>query len=357
MYSTSGMHEGGFLAPNQKSMVINSYGELVSWITNSKGFRSNREFSYSKPNNTLRILSIGDSFTAGYRVGQSEHYSAQLEDYLNKDIQEKKCESLVACTENPVMGIKYLNEHGLKYQPDIVLLGITLGNDLTQTFINLHPFGRHILNGSEISTNPNFDGQKLSADLDEKFPEMACDYSFRLLDWLNRSILYRLISYYLTPSIQGESIFASRGKASPYLHDLSHGLGLFLKQEPASITQTHHQFKNILQAYKALAIEYNFDLKIILFPQRYQVNPSDLAKTVKDYGLAEKHFDWEIANEKITKSCDEMNIDCIDLLYSFRLFQNHYPDTSLYLPLGDMHWNKAGHRLAAEQIHQNFLEE
>jgi hypothetical protein len=39
-----------------------------SWkfVTNSKGFRSDTEYSYDKPNGVLRVLCLGDSNTQGF---------------------------------------------------------------------------------------------------------------------------------------------------------------------------------------------------------------------------------------------------------------------------------------------------
>ena len=57
-----------------------------SWqfITNSKGFRNTKEFTYQKPANTLRVLSLGDSHTQGHEVRQDLTFSAILERFLNQ---------------------------------------------------------------------------------------------------------------------------------------------------------------------------------------------------------------------------------------------------------------------------------
>lgn len=55
-----------------------------SWefVTNRKGLRAAREFSYAKPAGVLRVLALGDSHTQGYEVRQEATYAAALERYL-----------------------------------------------------------------------------------------------------------------------------------------------------------------------------------------------------------------------------------------------------------------------------------
>jgi len=88
----------------------------------------------------------------------------------------------------------------------------------------------------------------------------------------------------------GESIFASRGKTNPYLHDLSHGLGLFLKEPPQSINETYIQFERVLSAYERLSKKKSFKLITCCFPQRYQCNWLDYKATLTDYDLKENAF-------------------------------------------------------------------
>ena len=129
------LEEGGCLKKNFKGYVVGASGNFVYWQTNSKGFRNTKEFDYIPASNVLRILSIGDSFTAGYRIGQNETFSFLLEKWINKTY--KKSEVLISCIEEPTTGLYYLSKFGQKYNPDIILLGITIGNDIAQTFPHL----------------------------------------------------------------------------------------------------------------------------------------------------------------------------------------------------------------------------
>ena len=95
-----------------------------SWefITNSKGFRNTQEFTYQKPANTLRVLSLGDSHTQGHEVKQDRTFSATLERYLN----QHKSPAEVINTGVSGFGndeeLVLLENEGYKYNPDVVVL-------------------------------------------------------------------------------------------------------------------------------------------------------------------------------------------------------------------------------------------
>ncbi len=346
VFSQDLMNEGGFLIPNQDVNVVNGYGSKVPWITNSKGFRNDREFSYQKPKGVIRVLSIGDSFTAGYRVGQNETYSYILENQLNKNQDSVKYEVMVASILNPVNGLEYLNKHGLKYKPDIVLLGITLGNDLSECFINLHEYGKKQLIGSEVLENKSFDKSFLETQVfNETLPPDTYIQSSEFWDYYDRLISPKLFKSIFNRTYTGESIFAIKGKRPPYVHDFTHGMGAFLKKQPETIKVSFDRMHRIMKALKELSLKEGFDLTVSLFPQRFQVNQLDLEKTIKDYNLNPERFNWESPNDIIGAFCKELNITLVDPLEKFQS-----QSELLYLPGGDMHWNAKGHKLMSEQL-------
>lgn len=354
LYSETGMNEGGFLKPNVDTLVIGSRGRKVEWKTNQAGFRNSENFPLNKPKNTIRILSIGDSFAAGYRVAQNETYSYILENKLNNSQDSVRFEVMIANIEDPVNGVKYLHNYGLAYNPDIIILGITLGNDLTQTYINLCKYGKYKIENDLILPNPKHSKTKLNDLLDEKLPhETITGYSF--LGWFDKLVSLKLIKQVIGIQDKGESIFASRGKTSHYLHDLSHGLGIYLKNYPESIEKTFNYFEQVLTIYANISKNNNIDLKIVLFPQRYQVNKYDLEKTIAHYKLCKSKFDWRKANNRIINFGYQNQIQIFDLTdYLESHFENNR--TPLYLPMGDMHWNEEGHKVVGEYLYKYLLE-
>lgn len=96
-----------------------------SWhfVTNSKGFRDTREFTYAKPAGTLRILVLGDSHTQGYEVRQDATYAAVAERFLT--FRGTRSEAINAGVSgfSTAEALVFLENEGYKYHPDVVVLG------------------------------------------------------------------------------------------------------------------------------------------------------------------------------------------------------------------------------------------
>lgn len=90
--------------------------------TNSKGLRE-ESFNRSPPENTTRILVIGDSYTYGWGVNRSERFTERFESSLNGNYSRR---FQVINAGIPGTGMKdfylYLRERGLDYRPDYVVV-------------------------------------------------------------------------------------------------------------------------------------------------------------------------------------------------------------------------------------------
>ena len=105
--------------------------------TNSKGLRGKKDFPYLKNNERLRILILGDSFTFGDEVSDDETYSYYLQEMLPH-------------TEVINMGVHgyghdqmliLFKEEGVKYQPDIVILGF-LQLDMSRNLLEFRDYAK-----------------------------------------------------------------------------------------------------------------------------------------------------------------------------------------------------------------------
>ena len=329
---------GGFLKENFDDFVIGSYyGSQVRWRNNSAGFRSDREFTEKPAPGVLRILSIGDSFTAGYRVGQEETFSFLLEKWINS--KYGKAEVLISSIEDPVTGFDYLQRFGYLYQPHILILGITLGNDIAQSY------AKSVLKKSVSHPDLrkyNIPGQCLNR-----------------LGWIEKvtSMLAimqrksRILNLFLN---QHNAIASSYGEYThPKLFDQINGLGGYLKTPPPEMNEAYNQLFNVLLDYKAFSEKNGILFAAALFPQRFQIQPKDWENTIIAYRLKTSCFDIELPNTRIKKFCDENSIRCIDPTEAM-IRKYNKSGRSLYFPRGDMHWNGFGHRVFFESIQDSF---
>ena len=97
----------------------NTWGEGQVFHSNSRGIRGEVEHSYAKPKGKLRILCLGDSFTFGEGVSDSETYPH----YLQQMLPNVEVINMGVHGYGHDQMLIYLKEEGVKYRPDIVILG------------------------------------------------------------------------------------------------------------------------------------------------------------------------------------------------------------------------------------------
>ena len=120
---------GWALRPDIRDMSVFE-GRILN--TNSKGLRGKTEYNYQRTAGKQRILVLGDSFTFGTEVSDDETYSHYLEsalpniEVLNLGVQGYGHDQMLL----------YLKEEGVKYHPDVVILGF----DFPDAYRNLLTF-------------------------------------------------------------------------------------------------------------------------------------------------------------------------------------------------------------------------
>lgn len=102
----------------------------VRIVNNALGFREPR-LPAAKPRDTIRVVAVGDSFTQGYGVDESESYPRLLESLLRHRDPAHRYEviNLGVPGTNPIDYLGNLRTVGMRYQPDVVLVGL-MANDV-----------------------------------------------------------------------------------------------------------------------------------------------------------------------------------------------------------------------------------
>lgn len=100
-------------------------GSNITYTMNKDTIRSDRVYSIDKPPNTLRIITIGDSFTFGQFVNDNDTYPKQLEKKLSNDLKNKfknvEVINLGVPGYDPEYAIERYNLRGARYNADYII--------------------------------------------------------------------------------------------------------------------------------------------------------------------------------------------------------------------------------------------
>lgn len=351
------LREGGHLLPNINGwMRGETLDRPVRIVTNSKGFRNNREFDYTVPSQSQRILFLGDSYVDGMRTDQQQTIGHILEQRLNMDActdQIDTYEVMISGHNNPANAWYHYQEFGHRYHPQVVILGATLGNDLTwhsyrSTFQPaINDRGKRILLWQT-------DGPQAANPAQGWFPNEAytTPEKFLLLERIEsrlRGYLHSLFPVWGGYLVPAATYPASNDRRHVDMQDFSTSLGLFYQPILPEIEQQFVSFLEVIDGLKEAVSNHGGHLAVVLFPTRLQASTEEWDLFRKFYFLNPLKFDLSYPNRRIMEYCRTHSVQCVDLLPSF---QTHY-DTNqgpLYRPHGDMHMNDAGQKLVADEL-------
>lgn len=303
----------------------------VTVKTNSLGLR-NPEIG-KKNKETKRILFIGDSFTMGWGVEENKAFPRVVENVLNQTYKVK-AETINAgfIAAGPSGYYIYLKRYGLDLDPDVVVVGFYIGNDITSR-----------LDVEWIDT----DEEGLPDVIKSKSSYVDSDGKLRLR---NTSIKYNL------PFLRDSHtfiFFADRFfPKQPQVYDpVITPLICLFKKTCQDMDKAKDEVKKIFKGIKKLTDEKGIKLLVAMIPIEFQAY--DYPYLEEKYGLTIPLLpsDKRRPNVYFSHFFEEQKIEYVDLLPILQ--QNQ--DIPAYYEFDD-HWNPTGHRIAAEAIKGQILE-
>jgi hypothetical protein len=319
---------GGLLTPTRSLEVFNGYGGTVPWRTNAAGFRSAREFDQVPPPGVLRILSLGDCFSVGYRVAQGKAFPDLIGERTGSEIGP--CEVLIGHTRCPALTVSYMKEHGRLWKPDVLLLNVSVVNDVVESYLTLDLNGIGFMDLIEEANSLPACCRTRPAD--EGVPPWSWD-------WFRE---HSKILGALTPSGACTKTWYDT-VGDPYLLDPNQGLGLFMIERVKIVEDAWSRFFWSLSEIADRCHEWKIALVVVIIPLRFQVSPKDWDATATCYGLKKGAFDLRLPNKRIGDFCRNKRVNVIDACD--RLSRLMKADMEkFYLPDGEAHWNEEGHR-------------
>jgi hypothetical protein len=94
-------------------------GDHPPVTTNAQGWRSLHDYSYDRRPGVDRIVVLGDSFTFGEQAGDEDVWPVQLE----RQLDDAEVLNMGVRGYGTDQQLRVLEEEGVKYRPDIVILG------------------------------------------------------------------------------------------------------------------------------------------------------------------------------------------------------------------------------------------
>ena len=293
------MKPGGMLKPNLDLDVVGETGP-VRFVTNALGFRNRASAAQLKEDDEYRVLLLGDSFAAGYRTDQDATVGhllgARLSRRMGRDV--RVWPTLLG---SPSFYDEYLSRFAFQHDPDLVLIGITLGNDI----------------GSAYATSRDLPLETgVVAELE--LPVDAYRTSASLV-WLraHRSLLawrwYRMVFGLLRP--EGTTSWLEDIPTRVHLFDGVHGLGLYYaRRELPDVRAAWAATLGYLQTVTATCADRGIRCVVFEVPQRFQTTQREWNAVLFDYGLDADAFDRMLASRRLTEVCAEARATCVELL-------------------------------------------
>lgn len=315
------------LTPN-KTCVLKSEAGLFDDVEvriNSLGLRG-REVKMKKPENTKRILFIGDSFIMGWGVKEENTVSEQTAQILNSMNLKTASESLNAGVAARGVSDYYLvlKNTGMELDPDIVVTGFYLGNDVIQQ-------------DEFVYTKADSSGLPLSSRSRASFVDISGQIRLRKIPY-QYSIPYlresQLFIFFASRLLNTSSIYTTRDSVPLQVCQF--------KEWCKDLNREKAEVKKLFIAMKKITDNRKTKFLIALIPAKFQI-----------YGGSEIEFNMPVLfpqekdypEREWSDFFSENNIDYIDLLPDFL----DKKDIQTYYHL-DEHWNNTGHHIAAEAI-------
>lgn len=311
-------------------------GEDVEVAINSLGLRG-EEIALKKPQGIKRILILGDSYTYGVYVANDETYPAVLERlYKERDERIQVINAGYADGWAPDEHYVWLINRGLAFEPDVIVYGFFIGNDLSDTMdlewqkLDKRGLPTKIVN-SKIHVDE--DGIIRSAQKDQKTAGVTGIYRIPILRESHFLV-------FLCDRLEG---LLSKSKT-----DVRHrGWGedpfpfIFKETNDAEMTYQEGRFKKVVLGMAEAAQKNNSNFLVLMIPINFQVDEAFLSSVLGSdkFSIKRNYF------EELKPWLEENNIRHLDLLKAMKASGEHY------FPLnGEVHFNPQGHGFAAKKI-------
>jgi hypothetical protein len=294
--------------------TIDTY-KLVPGHDYGGGLRGNnlgypgKDFQKEKRAGIRRLAALGDSFAVGPAVPFADNFLTLLEGRLS----DVEVYNFGISSTGPREYQAVLQEDVWQFQPDIIVVCVFVGNDITESLATPHGMSirksalyQFLTRAGRLARERARQPVLSIASSADQFPRPPlADQTFREIE------ARRLLVCQIPPPAGMEKKWQSA---------LSH-----LRQ-----IVTESQRKQV-------------PVGLVLIPDELQVDTAVLAAALQDANLCYEEVDLDLPQRRLRDFCADQGVPCLDL----KPFFDDVPDAYAFR---DTHWNVRGNRLAAEKM-------
>ena len=303
---------------------------------NSQGLRD-KEYELKKPDNTVRIAVVGDSFVFGFGVELNETIVKILESKLNSRLSKKRYINYEVMnfgvsaygTEQEYILIK---NKVITYSPNIIILAFVPNDFKENVKFNLFD----VKNGALIRNPP----QKITSLLKLR----------NYISW--HSHLYSLVYSSIIDNQKLRDFFIKAKLLNPPYKNPNTDFDslIYLNSKNQEFDYTVNKTLFLLNAINNIAKKNNIELVIFLVPTREQVDNNKMKDYIKSNKLPFEKLNITKVQE-IIMAVQKENVIIIDPL---DLFNKYNKNNTFYYNV-DGHWNAKGHQFAADILYEKLI--
>jgi hypothetical protein len=296
--------------------------DLFGWPPNSLGY-NDEEFDRAKHPGILRVAAIGDSFFVA-PVPRPQGVIARLKTLLAERGAHAEVYNFGILASNLDDYRIILEQEALAFSPDLVLLGIYVGNDLRI---------------STAATTFNYH----STALDRAFSDIRHQI---LALWLQHTGEFHDVTREPAEALALDVPITTRER---YIESIRREIELYRRDGDSRIARAWLDSLATLDQIVAVCREHHVALAVVVQPSQPQVSRALLEEGARSAAIDPAALDVTIPQQRLAAFLAERGVPELDLLPAFqRAARDRDPD-GFYMK-NDPHWSVAGNEIAAREL-------
>ena len=314
--------------------------EFTTRVTiNAAGLRG-PERPYAKPPGTRRVLVLGDSFVEAAQVQEPESVVGRLQAALDGPGGRVEVLNGGVGGWGAHQAYVFLREEAVRYEPDLVIVQLYLGNDVYDT-------SWHLQGRPKQPREPYFVFEPDGSLRQLEFLPRRSGTDDPFADGLRRHTL--LWNVYETGVLF--KLYPQTEDADEVRRNRFNFFKMIVHSTKEDEDRRDEAWRVLLTLYRRMAelgAERGFKTALVVAPALYQVDDDDWAEMLRKNREKPERWSQDAPNRFLAAHAGEVGMPMLDLLPAFRA-QAAEGGPPLYFA-EDRHWTAAGHALATREI-------